>query len=354
VSLKLESRRGRSSPQVLRIGVVVAFAALFVLAACAPNAPQDTLKPEGQIGREINQLWWPVFWIATAVFFIVEGALLFLLFKYREKRGQQAPEQVHGNTRLEVAWTIAPTLILTFVAVFTVAGIFRVAAKPTGDFLTVKVTAHQWWWEYEYPDEKVITANELHIPTGKTVYLELHSADVIHSFWVPKLAGKQDVVPGRNNSLKIEADEPGTYPGQCVEFCGLSHANMRLLVIAHDPADFDDWVTEQKAVAANPTDPLAARGRQLFLEGKCVTCHAIAGTQAVARQAPDLTHFASREMFAGAIFQNNTENLKRWLRDPPAMKPMAPDRAINPVGMPDYGLSEDDINALVAYLETLT
>jgi cytochrome c oxidase subunit 2 len=324
-----------------------------VLVACAQNAPQDTLKPEGPIGRDINSLWWPVFWIAVAVFFLVEGALLWFLWRYRERRGQPAPEQVHGNTRLEVAWTMAPAIILTFVAIATVAGIFRLAAKPTGDFLEVEVRAHQWWWEYEYPEAKIITANELHIPAGKLIYLRLDSQDVIHSFWVPKLGGKQDVVPGRTNTLKIQADKAGTYPGQCAEFCGLSHANMRLLVIAHEPAEFDDWMTEQQLPASTPSAALASRGRQLFLEGECKNCHAVGGTDAQARLAPDLTHFASRTTFAGAMFENTDENLRRWLDDPPAMKAMAPDRRPGPIGMPSYNLSEEEIEALVAYLRTL-
>lgn len=329
------------------------FVALMALAACAADAPQDTLKPEGPIGREINSLWWPVFWIAVAVFFLVEGGLLYILYRYRERRGEPGPEQVHGNTRLEVAWTIAPSAILTFVAVATVASIFNIAKEPGGDALEVKVTAHQWWWEYEYPEEKVITANELHIPIGRAIRLRMESDDVIHSFWVPKLAGKQDVVPGRTNSLTIQAENPGTYQGQCAEFCGLSHANMRLLVIAHDASDFDDWVADQAAAPVVPTSALAQQGERTFMEGPCVQCHAIQGTNAQARTAPDLTHFGSRTTFAGAMFENNRDNLRRWLRDPPAMKPMEPTRKSSPIGMRDYGLSEDEIDALIAYLETL-
>lgn len=334
------------------------FAAVVLGAACAPNAPQDTLAPDvGPIAQQINRLWWTVFWMAAGVFVIVEGLLLFALFRFRERRRTPAPTQIHGHTRLEVAWTIAPALLLTVVAVLTVRGIFALARTPTGDVLNVTVTAHQWWWEYEYPDQQVVAANELHIPVGKSVFLTLRSDDVIHSFWVPKLAGKQDVIPGRDNNLTIRASMPGTYRGQCAEYCGISHANMRLLVVAQSAQDFDAWVEAQKQPAVSPTEALAAQGERLFMEGECVNCHAVQGTVAGATLAPDLTHFASRTTFAGALFENNPENVARWLQDPPAMKPMPvsfpPDPRGQNIGMPDYNLSEGEIAALVAYLGTL-
>jgi len=327
-----------------------AFGAL--LAACARDAPQDTLDPSGPIARDASDIFWPVFWIAVAIFFLVEGVLVFALFKFRERRGASDPEQIHGNTRLEIAWTVAPAVLLTFVAVATVISVFEVSRRPSGDVLEVTVTAHQWWWEYEYPDQNVVTANELHIPVGRPVFLTLRSKDVIHSFWVPKLAGKQDVVPGRDNTMTIIASEPGTYLGQCAEYCGLSHANMRLRVIAETSDEFETWARNESSEAEPPNASLAARGERLFLEGACVGCHAVGGTDAQARVGPDLTHFASRTTFAGAIVENTPENLARWLADPPAMKPM-PQKEGNTIGMPDYGLSREEIDALVAYLLTL-
>ncbi|MGH9198367.1 MAG: cytochrome c oxidase subunit II, partial [Acidimicrobiia bacterium] len=212
------------------------------------------------------------------------------------------------------------------------------------------VTAHQWWWEYEYPDEGVVAANELHIPIGRPVYLELKSVDVIHSFWVPKLAGKQDVVPGRSNFMTLRATRPDTYFGQCAEFCGLSHANMRLLVVSESEENFEEWIAEQKQPAGKPTNTLALQGEKLFQEGQCAGCHTIDGTNAQGKVGPNLTHLFARQRFAGAIFDLNRENLVRWLRDPPAMKPMLPDKGL---GMPNLNLSEEEIEALVAYLETL-
>ena len=361
--------------------LVLGVAALaLVSAACAPNASQDSLKPAGPYAREINRLVVPVFWIAAAVFFIVEGLLVFFLVKYRHRKGREGvPAQIHGNSRLEIAWTILPALILAGVAVPTVTTIFDLARKPTGDVVNVNVIGHQWWWEFDYPGTGIITANELHIPVGRPVYVSLCAAgqgyagqvapnecqpgppegaspaavgdDVIHSFWVPELAGKQDVVPGRTNHLILEASQPGVYSGQCAEFCGLSHAYMRFKVIAQTPADYDAWVAAQRQDAATPTTgSAAATGIDTFLNGTCIACHAIQGPQVdgqpvAANGGPNLTHLMSRSCFAGCTFPLTAENLTKWLEDPPAMKPGS--------WMPNYHLSQDQITALVAYLETL-
>jgi cytochrome c oxidase subunit 2 len=326
---------------------LVAFA--LVTSACAKEAPLDWLRPKGPIARDIGSLWTIVFYAAVAVFFLVEGAIIYALFRFRERKGDtEAPRQTHGNTRLEVAWTIIPALLLAALAVPTLSGIFALAKEYPGA-LQVKVTAQQWWWAYEYSEEKVVTANELHIPTGRPVSLSLNSADIIHSFWVPALAGKQDVTPGRTNLLTIQADEPGEYHGTCVEFCGLSHANMRLRVYAHEPADFEAWVESQLTEASTPAGGLAAEGKRVFEEGQCVSCHTIRGTKGTGKTGPDLTHFASRWGFAGDLFVRNEKNLRAWLRDAPARKPGSK----MPAGIADMGLTEDDITALIAYLDTL-
>jgi cytochrome c oxidase subunit II len=327
-----------------------ALASFALLAmACARDAPLDTLRPAGPIARQIDGLWDIVFAAAVAVFVVVEGLLVLALFRFRRRKGDnEAPAQVHGNTRLEVAWTIAPAVLLAVLAVPTVLTIFALAREPA-DAMRVDVTGQQWWWQYEYPEEKVVTANELHIPTGRPILLKLHSKDIIHSFWVPRLGGKQDVVPGRVNHVRLEADRPGEYAGTCVEYCGLSHANMRLKVFAHTPADFDRWVQGQLRAAAEPQRALAKEGKRVFLASQCVQCHAIRGTPAKATVAPDLTHFASRSSFAGAIFNRTNENLRQWLRDAPARKPGAK----MPSGIAQMGLSEDDITALIAYLQGL-
>ena len=346
----------RSRTRWIWAGVLLALV-LLLFTACTESAPQSTLQPEGPVARQQDDLFRPVFWIATAVFVFVEGLILVIAVKFRHRKGRDAiPTQVHGNKRLELMWTIIPTVILAGIAVPTIGTIFELSREPApNERLDVTIIAHQWWWEVEYPGEHVITANEIHIPTGRPVYFTLESRNqgaeipVIHSFWVPKLGGKQDVVPGRINHVILEAEHPGTYLGQCAEFCGISHAYMRLRVIAHTPQDFDAWLANESSPAAEPSDALAQRGFELFQSfpgGSCMACHAINGLEgAAARIGPDLTHLAARETFAGAIADLTPEELRKWLDDPRSIKPGAK--------MPDYGLSDEEIEALVAYLLSL-
>lgn len=324
----------------------------LLLASCANQKPQDTLSPLGPVAREQDKLWDFTFLIAVVIFFVVELLLVFALVRFRERPGGQAA-QFHGNTKLEVILTVIPSLILAGIAVPTVQTIFDQAKTPE-DALHVNVVGKQFWWEYEYVDAEVITANELHIPTDQPVHLTLDGVatevgttepGVIHSFWVPRLAGAQDIIPGRTTSMNIQADEPGEYMGQCKEFCGLSHANMRLVVIAHEPAEFQTWLAEQQKDAAEPTDSLAEQGLELFNE-QCIACHSIRGVTESPRNAgPDLTHFASRKTFAGAMFELNEENLTAWIEDPPGVKPGSL--------MPDYDLTDDEIEAVVTFLMEL-
>ena len=325
----------------------------FILTACTNEGPYNTFQPAGPVAEKQNDLYWLVFWIATAVFVLVEGALVYVMWRYRRRSADDTPTQIHGNTRLEVIWTIIPALILAGVAVPTVGTIFDLASAPD-DAMRVEVVGHQWWWEIRYPELGVVTANEAHIPTGEQVVFELTSNDVIHSWWVPRLAGKTDLIPGRTNTMNLAADEPGTYRGQCAEFCGLSHANMRFQVVAHEPADFDAWVQQQLAEAAAPD----AEVEQTI--ATCFACHAINGVggpppppegpppdPTAPRQVfgPDLTHFGSRQTIAAGMMPNTPEALARWLRDPPAVKPGSK--------MPDYRLTEPQIEALVEYLRGL-
>jgi cytochrome c oxidase subunit 2 len=320
------------------------FSLMLVLAGCSRDAPQNFLHPVGEIAKRADRLWRLTFGIAAVVFVLVEGALVFVLFRYRQRSSKDAPKQVHGNHRLEVIWTLIPVLLLSGVAIPTIKGIFDLSAKPK-DSLEVTVVGHQWWWEYRYPSEGVVTANELHIPVGRPVYLTLESVDVIHSFWVPKLAGKQDVVPGRINNLTISSPVKGEFVGQCVEYCGASHANMRLRVFADEPGDFETWLNSQRADRAEPTNALTEQGAEVFVNGPCVGCHTVKGTNASGTVGPDLTHFASRTTFAGAIFDMNADEVSKWLRDPPKRKPGSK--------MPNYHLSQEDIDALTAYLLSL-
>jgi cytochrome c oxidase subunit 2 len=349
---------------------------LLLGAACAKDAPQDVLEPQGPYGRKIDNLWNLVTIPAIIVFFLVLGLVVATVVRHRHRPGRPDPVQIHGNTRLEITWTVIPALLLLGVAIPTINTIFELSRDPKGDPLRVTVAGHVWWWEYRYEGLDLVTANELHIPTGRPVRLSLISREtgfgpdangVIHSYWVPRLTGKQDVVhaffvpgwdfkrdvvPGRTNHLTLQADKPGFYPGQCAEYCGLSHANMRLAVVAHSPADFDAWVAAQKQPAPAPAAGSAAeRGLRVFTTKGCNGCHTIGGIkEAAGIQGPNLTHLKSRGKFAGYIFENTAENLKKWVADPPGMKPMAPERNL---GMPDLGLSPQEIEDVVAYLETL-
>jgi cytochrome c oxidase subunit II len=390
----VRGRRGRDAATVRKRTVLVLGLAALALAAaaCAPNATQSALEPKGPYAQKSYDLFVPVFWVAVGIFVIVEGALVLFAIRYRHRKNRTTiPAQVHGNTRLEIAWTILPTLILAGVAVPTIATIWDLAAKPTGNVLEVNVLGHQWWWEFDYPDQNIITANVLHIPTDRPVYVTLCAAgfgygagppsepgppgpnacqggkgqppaagigaSVIHSFWVPALAGTTDVVPGQTNYMTIQADEPGVYPGQCKEFCGYAHAEMKFTVVAQAPADFEQWVREQQAGAvAPPAGSEAAKGFEVFQAdlpagGHCTDCHAIDGLESaqggpiLANGAPNLTHFESRSCFAGCALANTDGNLRRWLEDPSAVKYGS--------FMPDYGLSREQIDKLIAFLNTL-
>jgi cytochrome c oxidase subunit II len=332
------ARRARAARMAVFAGALG-----LLLAACTQGLPQDSLDPAGPVAERQYELFTLVFWIAVGVFVIVEGLLVFALFRFRHREGRE-PRQVHGNTRLEVAWTIVPAVLLAGVAVPTVATIFDLAGEPPPNALEVTVTGHQWWWEVEYQDEEVVTANEVHVPTDRPVVLTLLSDDVIHSFWVPRLAGKQDLVPGQSETLMFTAPRPGTYRGTCTEYCGLSHANMRFRVIAQEPSEFEAWVQDQTAdVAASPPTEI-----EQLVTGTCMSCHQIRGLEAATepvQPAPDLTHVGSRQTIAAGLFPNTPEDLARWLRDPPAVKPGSK--------MPDYDLTDDQIDAMVEYLRSL-
>ena len=374
------SASSRRRPRL--IGLIGALALL--LAGCSGAGPQTALNPEGPIGRTIDDLWELVFILATIVFVIVQIALFYTIYRYRARKDDDSePVQVHGNTRLEIAWTIIPVVILAAIGYPTVKGIFDVRAIPQGeDVLQVQVTGHQWWWEFEYVDladetgRTLVTANELYIPEDTEVNLTMTSADVIHSFWVPVLAGKRDVVPNRVSNMTLIADNPtppdAPHPGQCAEYCGLAHADMRFKVHVRSQADFDAWVQDQLTPAELPTEGAAAAGYEAF--GTCVACHnatvngpdgiedigpvrtiEVDGITFTSSLAPDLTHFGGRGTFGAGTFENNREHLAQWLANPADLKPMRPElndiEAGRILGMPNFNLSDDDINNLIALLE---
>ena len=351
--------------------LLIALAAALIVSACAgpdrlgiesvveSDLPQNSLDPAGPAARSIDNLWWLVFWIATAVFVVVEAALVFAVLRFRRRKGADRPvKQVHGNTRLEIVWTVVPAVVLAALAIPTIATLFDLRSEPAPEenALQIEVTGHQWWWEFYYPEYGFTTANEMHIPAGRSVYLTMTSDDVIHSFWVPRLNGKRDVVPGRTTNLTLEADEPGIFFGQCAEFCGLAHADMRHRVFAETEAEFESWAAAQAEPVTPPTAGAAAAGWETF-QIVCSSCHTIDGTSAVAELAPNLTHFASRTTFGGASFSNTREHLKEWLRNPVDLKPMRPEfndlSEGRVLGMPNLGLTEPQIDELIAFLETL-
>ncbi|HEX6596605.1 MAG TPA: cytochrome c oxidase subunit II [Acidimicrobiales bacterium] len=335
----------RARPTLRRLAL--AAMALAVLAGCAKNAPQDTLEPKGPVARQIDNLQNPVFAVAGVVFVLVMGLALYVVIKFRHRDDAPEPVQVHGNTKLELTWTLIPAFTLLVIAVPTIATIFDLAERQPNS-LNVTVIGHQFWWEYRYDDFGVVTANELVIPARQPVEITLDGAedDVIHSFWIPPLGGKQDIVPGHTHRMRIEADEPGTYLGQCTEYCGLSHANMRARAVAVTPAEFETWIRDQQRPGLpGPTGTSeAAQGLALFTSKGCAGCHTVQGISQ-GSVGPNLTHLYSRETFAGSMFELNTANLRRWLKDPPAEKPGSK--------MPNLGLTDDEIAQLIAYMETL-
>jgi cytochrome c oxidase subunit 2 len=323
------------------------------LAACS-GGPQNALDPVGKYALKADRLWNLTFMFAVAIFIIVEGVLVFTIFKFRHREGREAA-QFHGNAKLEIILTLIPATILAGIAVPTIKTIFDLAQKPA-NALEITVVGHQFWWEFRYPGmgpngADLVTANEMHIPTGQDVYLTLEgvSDDVNHSFWVPRLAGTQDIIPGKINHLLMRADQADTYWGQCKEFCGLSHANMRQRVIAQSPADFQTWLSQQQKASVEPSGGQAALGQKTFLGAQCIGCHSIGGTTASGTFGPNLTHLASRSVFAGAMLPLNRDNLVKWVSDAPSIKP----GSRMPSGIKDMGLSEQDVQNIVAYLLTL-
>ncbi len=313
------------------------------LTGCATQSP-SILAPVSPKGRAEADLFWFILLITAGVFVLVETLLLYAVVRFRARDPQAIPPQIHGNNALEISWTTATALGLAVIFAMTWRTMAATSA-PQVDALPVKVIGHQWWWEFQYPTLGITTANELVIPVGRPVRMIVTSADVIHSFWVPQLGGKMDAIPGRENVLWLQSDVEGIYHGQCAELCGISHANMRLQVRVVSDAEFQRWVEAQRVPAAQPADPLAQRGYQIFLSKACVGCHTIEGTPAKGNVGPNLTHVGSRTTIAAGLLENTPENLALWLDNPPAVKPGSL--------MPRLGLTSEEIQALVAYLSSL-
>ena len=358
--------------------------AIALLAACTPDNNQSTFGTAGPVAKDQADLFNFIFWIAAAVFVVVEAAIIFIAIKYRRRSdSDKLPHQTHGNDRLEITWTIIPVLILAVIAVPTLIDIWEQqnhVPQDQGEVLNVEAIGHQWWFEFRYPDQEVVVSNELHIPVGRPVAFKLQSQDVIHSFWVPKIAGKVDMVPLHDNFMWMIGDEVGEYYGQCAEFCGIAHAHMRFRVFVHEEEDFQAWVkgmhTAHDAPAAGSPE---ASGKNLFA-ANCSSCHTVDSTSpgSYAREvsaqqarwngwisdiensgivsAPNLTHFGTHSTIGAGLKDLNRSTLEEWITDPSTIKigtRMQKHAAVYDTPDNTAKLSPSEVSDIAAYLLSL-
>jgi cytochrome c oxidase subunit II len=329
--------------------------AFTFLSGC--RGAQSALDPAGPQSGRIGRLWWLMFYVCSAVFLLVSLSVLAAIFRGRkgEEKGGDAPDtSPEPGRERRMTGVVMGAVGLTALILF----VFLISDFSTGRSLysldstralSIKITGHQWWWDVEYDGEPasniVHTANEIHIPVGRPVKFRLTSTDVIHSFWVPNLGGKKDLIPGHETVLTFQADREGEFRGQCAEFCGYQHAHMAFSVVAEPPEKFYEWMNRQRASSVEPADEAQRRGRQIFLTGPCVMCHTVRGTDAGGRVAPDLTHLMSRKTIAAGTLPNTRGHLAGWITNAQEIKPGS--------NMPPVPLSPEDLQALLAYLESL-
>lgn len=332
----------------------VSFAIVFLARLAQANGPStvtNIFHPLSTPAVYVHELSLLVLAICAVIFLIVGGLLTYTVIRFRRRSNDDGgePPQIYGSNQIELAWTVLPILIvfvLILVTARTVADVQNALQPP--DAMKLTIVGHQWWWEVRYPDLGIVTANEVHLPVSdpakrKLSFLQLESADVAHSFWVPQLAGKTDAIPNRTNQMWVEPMQTGTYLGNCAEYCGTQHARMLIRVIVHTPEDFENWATHQQKTAVE--DPQARQGRDIFLSTSCINCHTVHGTGANGKFGPDLTHLMSRETLASGATSNSPEKLRVWVHDPQAIK----------IGclMPNMQLTENQLDPIVAYLLTL-
>ena len=349
--------------------------ALALVGCSRDQYPQTALLPLSDFARIGDHIQDQTFYWALGVFVLVEGALIYAIFRFRGRPDDPEPSQIHGNTTIEIIWTLIPALILAVIAVPTVKGIFETNKTPE-NALKIEVIGHQWWWEFRYPDAGVTTANEMYIPQGRTVEIINNSADVVHSFWPPRFAGKRDVFPGRETRLWWKADSTGLYPGQCAEYCGIQHARMAFHIRSVTPAEFEGWIAHMQTLGPKPAAAPAAapagdslktasagakvqtsgadsaqapqasgyaQGEKLFLTKGCVGCHSLQAVKApTGLIGPNLANVGARSHIAAGWLRNTDENLARWIREPQTVK--------KGVLMPNLGVTVEESQALAAYL----
>jgi cytochrome c oxidase subunit 2 len=331
---------------------------LFLLCAISlpvlaqgPQATPSTLAPASTPAHEIYGLSLFVLLITGGIFVVVAGLLCFVIIKFRERESDanHEPAQIYGSVQVELAWTVVPVIIVVVLFLTTARIIFAIQDEPKPQSaLDVTVIGHQFWWEFRYPKLNIVTANELHVPISthrdpQPTYLRLLSADVDHSFWVPQLAGKTDLIPNHPNEMWIDPQATGLYYGQCAQFCGIEHAKMLIRVYVDTPQQFNQWVKNQQRPSVQDAD--VATGRHIFETEACVNCHTVSGTVAKGTFGPDLTHLMSRATIAAGAATNTPQNLRAWIHDPDTFKPGAL--------MPAMQLSDQQVNEVVAYLTTL-
>jgi len=305
----------------------------------------NALDPQSPLARAIYDLGIVSGVVFALIFVIVTGAIIYAIFRFRSRAGEADPKQFAGSEKVEIIWTVIPFLIVVFLFALTLRGMNR-ADPPPPPSADLVITGHQFWWQVDYPASRVITANEIHIPTGKPLSVRLESKDVLHEFWVPKLTRKMSNVPGQPNHIWLQADKPGTYIGQCSEFCGTQHAWMRILVVAEEPSKFEEWQRAQLQPGQAATSDATAKGLALFQTSTCINCHAIRGVAgADLRVAPDLTHVGSRRQLGAGILENSPTNMRLWLKSPQHIKPGAL--------MPDFNFTDEQLDQLSEYLSTL-
>jgi cytochrome c oxidase subunit 2 len=318
-------------------------------------SPTNIFDPAGTPAQSTFELSMLVLSVTLGIFLVVASLLLYAVIRFRQRPAdsEREPAQIYGSNQIELSWTVIPILIVVMLFLSTTRVILDTEAAPKPpSSLDVTVIGHQFWWEYRYPKLGVVTANELHVPVSDPAkptrtYLALSSADTDHSFWVPRLAGKTDLIPNRLNTMWIDPQAPGLYLGQCAQYCGTQHAKMLLRVYAQSPEDFAAWIKQQQRPAEQnfSANPKAAEGQTVFMHSACINCHTVAGTVATGRFGPDLTHLASRDTIASGPVPNTPENLRQWVGDPSSMKPGAL--------MPSMHLNDHDLDVITAYLTTL-
>jgi cytochrome c oxidase subunit 2 len=327
----------------------------LVLAVVACEGRQSVLDPAGPSNRSVNHLFWAMLIVASIIWLaVVIAAFSASLTGRRATREDlepiiDVPNERHRRDRGIVAGLAGATAVILLVFLIYDFTVGRALAERPSKTLTIELIGHQWWWEVQYidpdPSKIVVDANELHIPAGESVQVKLKSRDVIHSFWVPNIIGKRDLIPGYTSSLFLNADKPGVYRAQCAEFCGAEHAKMALIVVVHSRSDFANWLAKARAPAAEPNDSSAKAGEQVFLAGPCSSCHAITGVAAYGTVGPNLTHVASRQTIGAGTLPNTRGNLGGWVVDPQSIKPG--------VRMPSNQLEPKDLRNLLDYLQTL-